>query len=45
MFGPRAALGVRKDSFAPLLASALAAGATGPAYGASVSRPAWTEPA
>ncbi|MFF8678767.1 hypothetical protein ACWEDZ_22790 [Streptomyces sp. NPDC005047] len=45
MFGPRAALGVRKDSSAPLLASALAAGAAGPAYGAAVSRPAWKEPA
>ncbi|MFC9061550.1 hypothetical protein ACFTXB_26415 [Streptomyces sp. NPDC057074] len=45
MSGPRAALGVRQDSFAPLLASALAAGATGPAYGAAVSRPAWKEPA
>ncbi|MEU6452275.1 hypothetical protein [Streptomyces sp. NPDC046979] len=42
MLGPRAALGVRQDSSAPLLA--LAAGATGPAYGAAASRPAWKEP-
>ncbi|MFC8069068.1 hypothetical protein [Streptomyces sp. NPDC057293] len=46
MLGPRAALGVRQDSSAPLLALALAlaAGATGPAYGAAASRPAWKEP-
>ncbi|MEU6458796.1 hypothetical protein [Streptomyces sp. NPDC047065] len=44
MLGPRAALGVRQDSSAPLLAFALAAGATGPAYGAAASRPAWKEP-
>ena len=43
MSGPRAALGVRKDCSAPLLA--LAAGATGPAHGAAVSRPTWKEPA
>ncbi|MFG3318635.1 hypothetical protein ACGF3J_11330 [Streptomyces sp. NPDC048171] len=43
MSGPRAALGVRQDSSAPLLA--LAQGATRPARGAAVSRPARKEPA
>ncbi len=43
MSGPRAALGVRQDSSAPL--PALASRATGPAHGAAVSRPARKEPA